>query len=161
MDIKENKCSFKEHKEINASFYCIECKVYMCKKCENFHSKLLENHQTYSLEKEKDDIFSEFCNEEGHQNKLEFFCKNHNKLCCVSCISPIKFNKYGTHNGCDVCLLEDIKDEKKNKINDNIKYLEDLSNNLEHSLIELKAFYEKMKKDKEEIKLKIQKKLPK
>ena len=37
-DIK--KCSSIEHENINDVCYCLECKVYMCKKCENFHSKL-------------------------------------------------------------------------------------------------------------------------
>ena len=30
------KCSCVEHEEINAISYCFECKVNMCKKCENF-----------------------------------------------------------------------------------------------------------------------------
>ena len=156
MENKEKKCSFKEHEEINANYYCGECRVYMCKKCENFHSKLLHNHQIFNLEKENQEIFTGLCNEEDHQKKLEFFCKTHNQLCCVVCISKIKLNKYGIHKDCDVCLLEDIKDEKKRKIKDNIKYLEDLSNNLEESINLLNEFYEKIKKEKEEIKLKIQ-----
>ena len=34
------KCSSKKHKEIDAIYYCLECRVYMCNKCENFHCDL-------------------------------------------------------------------------------------------------------------------------
>ena len=49
----KQKCSSIEHKEIDAIFYCNECKVYMCNKCENFHSKLLKSHNAYKIEKGK------------------------------------------------------------------------------------------------------------
>ena len=127
MDDQIKKCSFKDHKETNAIFYCIQCKVYMCNKCENFHSKLLENHQTFKIEKDIEDVFLGICKEENHQIKLEYFCKSHNQLCCAACISKIKKNGNGKHKDCDVCLIEDIKDEKKNKIKDNINYLKDIT----------------------------------
>ena len=156
MDDQIKKCSFKDHKETNAIFYCIQCKVYMCNKCENFHSKLLENHQTFKIEKDIEDVFLGICKEENHQIKLEYFCKSHNQLCCAACIAKIKKNENGKHKDCDVCLIEDIKDEKKNKIKDNINYLKDISNNLQKSLDLLKTIFEKFTKDKEELKKNIQ-----
>ena len=45
MEIKR-KCSSKEHKDVNAIKFCAECKIYMCNKCENFHSFLFYNHNT-------------------------------------------------------------------------------------------------------------------
>jgi len=156
MDDQIKKCSFKDHKETNAIFYCIQCKVYMCNKCENFHSKLLENHQTFKIEKDIEDVFLGICKEENHQIKLEYFCKSHNQLCCAACIAKIKKNGNGKHKDCDVCLIEDIKDEKKNKIKDNINYLKDISNNLQKSLDLLKTIFEKFTKDKEELKKNIQ-----
>ncbi len=63
--------------------------------------------------------------------KLEFFCKSHNKLCCLACISKIKIKNYGMHKDCNICPIEKIKDEKRNKLKENIKILEDLSNNIE------------------------------
>ena len=54
-------------------------------------------------------------------------------------------------------MIKNIKDEKKNKLNENIKYLEDLSIKLEDSIKELKIMFEKINKSKEELKLKIQK----
>ena len=150
------KCSFKDHKETKAIFYCIQCKVYMCNKCENFHSKLCENHQIFNIEKDID-VFLGICKEENHQIKLEYFCKSHNQLCCGACIAKIKKNQNGKHKDCDVCLIEEIKDEKKNKIKENINYLKDISNNLQKSLDLLKTIFEKITKDKEELKIKIQK----
>ena len=61
------------------------------------------------------------------------------------------------HKDCDVCIIEEIKDEKKNKIKENIKYLENLSKTLEQSINSLNIFFEKLKNNKEEIKTKIQK----
>jgi len=156
MENKNKKCSFSEHKEIDSKFYCKDCKVYMCNKCINFHSKFLEKHTLINLEKEIDEIFTGICTEENHHDVLEYFCKSHNQLCCAACIAKIKRNQNGLHKDCDVCQIEDIKEEKKNKIKDNIKYLEDLSNNLEKLIISLKSILEKIKKNKEELKIQIQ-----
>ena len=41
----------------------------------------------------------------------------------------MEVNGYGQHFNCEVCLIKDIKDEKKNKLKENIKYLEDSSKN--------------------------------
>ena len=58
------------------------------------------------------------------------------------------------HKDCDVCFIEDIK---KEKIKSNIKYLEDLSNSLRDSVDNLKILFEKITKNKEELKLEIMK----
>ena len=156
MENRNRKCSFSEHKEIDSKFYCKDCKVYMCNKCINFHSKFLEKHTVINLEKETDEIFTGICPEENHQIELEYFCKTHNQLCCAACIAKIKRDQNGLHKDCDVCQIEDIKEEKKNKVQENIKYLEDLSNNLEKLIISLKSIFEKIKTNKEEIKMQIQ-----
>ena len=93
----------------------------------------------------------------NHLEILKFFCKNHNKLCCASCICKIKNNEYGQHTDCDVCYINDIKNEKKNKLKENIKILEDLSYDINESINKIKILYEKMTEKKEELKLNIQK----
>ena len=80
----QTKCSSEEHKDINAISFCPECKIYIYNKCENHHSPLHKNHQTYKLNKDED-IFTGFCKEKNHQNKLEFYCTNHNQLCFGLC----------------------------------------------------------------------------
>ena len=152
----QKKCSSKEHRESNANIYCIECKVYMCNKCEIFHSNLCQNHQTLKIDKDNSDIFTGFCKEEKHnQMELEFFCKNHNQLCCAACIAKIKTKKIGNHKDCDIYILDDIKDEKKNKLHNNIKLLEELSNTLQDSVNKLKNFFDSINKNKEELKTEI------
>ena len=44
----------------------------------------------------------------------------------------MEVNGYGQHFNCEVCLIKDIKDEKKNKLKENIKYLEDSSKNIKN-----------------------------
>ena len=158
MENKKKKCSSTKHLEIDAITYCQECKIYLCNKCQNLHLEYYENHQLYNLDKEDiNEIFTDICQVKNHHIKLEYFCKTHNLLCCSYCITKIKSEKNGQHKDCDVCLIEDIKDEKKNKLKENIKYLEDLSNTLQNSINELKILYEKINENKEELKLKIQK----
>ena len=45
--------------------------------------------------------------------QLSYFCKDHNQLCCAACIAKINKNGDGQHHDCDVCSIEDIKEEKK------------------------------------------------
>ena len=129
----------------------------MCNKCEVFHSKLLKNHQSIILGKNEEEIFTGLCEEENHQIKLEFFCKTHNKLCCAFCLCKIKKKERGTHKDCDACDMEDIKEEKLNKLKENIKILENLSNGLQESIDKFKNIYEKMNENKEKLKVQIQK----
>ena len=154
------KCSFKKHSEIDAIKYCKECKIYMCNKCQNHHSELfLENqHHLYNLDKNLQDVFFDFCEENNHnQFELNYFCKTHNKLCCIACICKFEENGNGQHKNCNVCLIENIKDEKKNKLKENINYLKELQKGLEESIQELKSLFDKINNNKEELKIKIQK----
>jgi len=148
------KCSSQEHSEIDAKVYCQECKIYMCNKCLNYHTVLFKNHHQNNLSKDFQNIFIDICKEENH--KLEFFCKKHNQLCCVACISKIREKGYGQHKDCEICTIENIKEEKKKSLKENIKYLENLSNNFVNSFKEIKMLFENMNKNKEELKLKIQ-----
>ena len=157
MELLNKKCSFKEHEEINAIVFCQECKVYMCNKCENFHSKLLQNHHILNLEKDMKETFTGICTENNHPIQLNYFCKSHNKLCCAACISKIKDNENGQHKDCDVCKIEEIKEEKKKNLVENINILKNLSNTFEDSIKELKKIFEKISKNKEELKIEIQK----
>ena len=150
------KCSSKKHEKIDAINYCEECKIYMCNRCNNYHSEIFPNHILYKLDKDISSIFTGFCKEVNHSEKLEYFCKTHNQLCCVSCIAKIKANGKGQHHDCDICMINEIKEEKKNKLNENIKSLEELSKTLENSLKKIKILLEKINENKENLKLKIQ-----
>ena len=158
MGDSNKKCSFEDHKEIDANFYCFQCGINFCNKCNNIHSKFFKTHKIFSLDNNFDEIFTGFCKEKNHNKyDLSFYCKNHNKLCCYACISRIKTKEAGNHKDCDVCLIEDIKEEKINNLNKNIKSLEELSNNINISFNNLKQVFDKMNTAKENLKLKIQK----
>ena len=158
MENIKQKCSLKEHNELVAISYCQKCGIYMCNKCEKYHSSLFPEHKSYNLDKDISNIFSGFCKvEKHHQNELKFFCKNHNILCCGFCIAKIKREEYGQHSDCEVCNIEDIMDEKRNNLKNNIKILEELSNSFKSSINKLKILFEEISKNKEEIKLNIQK----
>ena len=151
------KCSSESHKENDAILFCYECKIYMCNKCEKYHSELFKNHHQYKFEKDKDidEIFTGLCKEKNHPHELKYFCKTHNKLCCAECITKFKGKNHGQHTDCKICSIEDIQNEKMNKLNDNIKILEELSSNLKESIKEIKIIFEKNEKKIEELKLEI------
>ena len=153
------KCSLDEHKEIDAIYFCDKCKIYMCYKCEKFHSEIFKNHNQKKCRelKETEDIFVGLCLEGNHLNDLQYFCKTHNKLCCAKCITKIKSKENGHHTDCDICLIENIENEKKLKLKQNIIFLENLSLNLEQVINDIKQISEKIMENKEELKTNIQK----
>jgi hypothetical protein len=151
----DKKCSAKDHEEINATTYCPECNKNLCNKCEIFHSKLFQLHHPYKLGKDTE-IFTGFCNINNHNQSLEFFCKNHNVLCCGLCICKIKNNGIGQHGGCDVCTLEEIKDQKIKLYSDNLNKLENMSKTIEAAIEESKKIFQKLSEIKEESQKNIQ-----
>ena len=150
-------CSFKEHKTVDAKSYCQECNIFMCNKCTNYHQGFFDNHHINNLVKENNEIFINLCKENNHPNKLQYYCKEHNILCCANCITKIEGEGNGQHYNCNVCFIETIKDEKKNKLKENIEYLEDMLNKIEGIIEELKKKFEKINESKDELKLNIQK----
>ena len=158
MENKKKKCSLKDHENSDAFLFCPECKRYMCTKCEELHSGFFKTHHQYNyLNNNADEIFTGFCPEKNHSLKLECFCKDHNQLCCLACLSKMKKEGYGQHANCNVCSIEEIKDEKKNKFAENIKYLDELSKTFQDSMDELKIMIEDIEKNKEDLKINIQK----
>ena len=153
------KCSSVNHKEIEALYYCGECKIYMCNKCDKFHSEIFQNHYKIKLEKGNDikELFTGFCKEKSHKDELQYFCKKHNSLCCAKCITKLKGEENGQHFDCDIFFIKDIENEKRNELKNNIKCLENMSINFEQKINEVKPVFEKINKSKEELKLNIQK----
>ena len=109
------------------------------------------------LNKDIKEIFTGFCQKEKHNEELEFFCKTHNELCCASCLCVIKEKGKGQHSSCNSCVIEEIKEEKKNSLINNIKYLEDLSNKLGESIDNLKKYFKNIEERKENLKNKFMK----
>ena len=121
MEIQNRKCSSKKH-DIDAINYCDSCKIFMCNKYSNLHSELFETHLPLKLSKEMDEIFTGICKESTHKDLLNYYCKSHNILCCAACISKIKSKGNGEHKDCQIFNIEEIKEEEKNKLKENIEY---------------------------------------
>ena len=154
--VLNKKCSLKEHEEIDAIKHCQECNINVCNKCEKVHFELFKNHHLYNLDNDIENIFTGFCKEYKHQFfELEYFCENHNQLCCAACIAKIKGKGNGKHNNCKLIFVENVSKKKKANLSDNIKYLEKLSKTIEPSINELKKIFEQTNKKKEDLKLKI------
>ena len=151
MELKKT-CSLEDHKEIQANLYCSQCRINMRKKCENIHNTLFKNHYIYNISPNKEEIFTGFCQEQNHHIELKYFCKNHNLLCCAACIAKINNIGDGQHKDCDVCIIQDIKEDKNNII-----ILEKLNEKLKESTNELNTLFNKIDKDKENLKLSMQK----
>ena len=156
MENEKFYCSSKDHENVQAISFCQKCEIYMCNKCELIHSKLCKNHQIYKLNRKFEDIFTGFCKEKNHNDELEFYCKSHNKLCCVSCLCKIKEKGKGQHFDCDVVILESIKEEKRNKLINNIKQLEDFSSSLKDSINKLNDIFKNLNENREQLKIEIQ-----
>ena len=86
---------------------------------------------------------------------LDYFCESHNDLCCAACISKIKGKGNGQHFNCNICLTEEIKDKKEKEFKDNLKYLIEFSKDINRLLNDLKDSLEKIKINRDEIKLQI------
>ena len=129
------KWSILEHKELKAISFCQECKIYKC----NNHQELFKRHNQMKLSLDISELITALCKINNHYNELTFLCKTHNKLCYPKCITKIKGKENGQHTNCNVCFIEDIENEKKVKLQENLKYLKNLSIiNQQQSTIELK-----------------------
>ena len=158
MDDSKIKCSSNKHKDTDAMSYCLNCKLYLCNKCQKMHSEFYENHNLIILDKDLNSFFIYECDKENHDKiKLKFFCKNHNILCCAHCVNKINKFGYGEHYNCDFTHINDIKEEKKIKLKENIYKLQELSKNIDNIIIELKNINENINKNKEQLKINIQK----
>ena len=155
MDDQNYKCSL--HKEIDACKYCQECIAYFCKNCEKSHSELLKHHHLFQIDKNTNELFTGFCQEKDHPVALNYFCKDHNILCCMGCIAKIKTRENGKHHDCNVCDINDISDEKKNNLSNNINNLENLSNLFQSLVYDLNKIIEDIDENKIKAKEEIQK----
>ena len=151
--ITNKKCSFEEHKDIDAISYCSKCDIYVCEKCKDYHNNLINRNHNQIFNKENNEI----CLEKNHQEKLEYFCRTHNKLCCRACVTKIKGLGNGQHSECDICFVKDITDERNNLLEQNIIYLKNNRTSFDSLIKKLKEAYKEISDKKEKLKIRIQK----
>ena len=129
---RNKKCSSKNHREIDAIKYCQECNIYMCYQCLKNHSQLFDEHKLINLSQES-------CQGDIHLLQLKYFCENHNKLCCDSCINKVN----GYHKNCEIYEIEEIKEVKRYNFFKNMQKLDNLSKFYLKSLNELQSNFDK------------------
>ena len=124
MENNNKKCSLNKHNEKDAIIFCKSCSIYMCKKCEAFHSELFNHHDTIILNKNNNESLIYYCKEENHKDELKYYWNTHKIFCCVSCISKIKTKNDGKHSECEVYLINEMKNNKQKEYNDKMNDLE-------------------------------------
>ena len=91
---------------------------------------------------------------------MKYLLINVKKIIIISnlcfCSSKFKNERYGQHHDCTIFEIKDIKDEKRNKLKENINNLEELYKQIDKSINELKIIFEQINKNKEELKMKVQ-----
>ena len=92
--------------------------------------------------------------QEGLDKKEIKFCKTHNKV-YFDKINQEK--KEDQHINCDICLINNIEEEKRNILKENINFLENILENIERKTKEFKIIIDKNNEYKETVKTKIQK----
>ena len=158
MENNKKYCFLPEHSKNEAILFCFGCKIFMCNKCEKQYSERCKNHSIIKFDNNNQkDTFIGYCLEKNHLKELNYYCKQHNILCCAQCITKIKDEENGQHSNCDICSIKDVEKEKHDKLKENIQKLENMSNNLKDKINELKNIFEKINENKENLKLKIQK----
>lgn len=96
--------------------------------------------------------YNKLNNKENSNLELGYFCKTHNILCCSVCTK-----ESGNHYKCEVCEINEIKDSKLNDLKKNLNLLEDFSKSLTDSINNLEKLFDKKEKDKETLKVRVQK----
>ena len=155
MESKVKRCSTKSHWNKRAMKFCFTCNKYFCEICAVSHNKCDRKHELYSIESDFNLSFNGGCKEGNHPNKLEYFCKTHNNLCCAACLCKIREKGDGQHTECNACHISEIKEDKKIKLKNNIKLLKELTQNVKKMLKEVKKIYERTKPKIEDVKLNI------
>ena len=116
----------------------------MCKKCESLHSQLFGNHKgdLISINHVDNHIFFGLCKEKHHSLlPLEYFCKNHNKLCCAACVGKVDTKVIAMHKKCVICHINEIKKEKKNNLKECYQYLGNISKTIDSKIKHIKNLY--------------------
>ena len=146
------RCYTKSHWNKKATKRCFTCNKDFCEICAGAHSRCDRKHELHSLDTDSKNFnFTGLCKEDNH-TKLNYFCKTHNNLCCAACLCKIKEKGDGQHTECNACHIDEIKDEKKTKLNNCINILKNLLKNNKKMLKEIKRIYDKNKPKKDEIK---------
>ena len=129
---------------------CVECELYLCKVCHDYHIKKHRTHDVLSL----DSIRKEgtvghptgkilYC-PEHQKNELDYYCKTCDKIVCLYC--TVKDHVGHTHD-----IVEKTASEHRNMLMKIIAPVEEMSENLSKAEANIVSTQEKIKEQASEI----------
>ena len=129
---------------------CIDCELYLCQDCNNYHKKKNSEHDIVSLidipSFTKDSAVAEkvlYC--PAHEkNELDYYCKTCDKIVCLYC--TVKDHVGHTHD-----LVRNTATEHRNMLMKVIAPVEEMSKNLSKAEANIVSTQEKIKEQASEI----------
>ncbi|XP_045181778.2 uncharacterized protein LOC123540623 isoform X2 [Mercenaria mercenaria] len=109
----------KAEKKVASFYYCTDCEAYYCEPCFEFHTRipLLEKHIV--LKGTDIDVWASLpykC--KAHDKNYEFFCGEHESLCCHICVSlqhrSCTDMEYIPEKAKNICTKSEFREMKQN-----------------------------------------------
>ena len=129
---------------------CVECELYLCKVCHDYHIKKHRTHDVLSLDsirKEGTTVHPTgkvlYC-PEHQKNELDYYCKTCDKIVCLYC--TVKDHVGHTHD-----IVEKTASEHRNMLIKIIAPVEEMSDNLSKAEANIVSTQEKIKEQASEI----------
>ena len=129
---------------------CVECELYLCKVCHDYHIKKHRTHDVLSLDsirKEGTTVHPTgkvlYC-PEHQKNELDYYCKTCDKIVCLYC--TVKDHVGHTHD-----IVEKTASEHRNMLMKIIAPVEEMSENLSKAEANIVSTQEKIKEQASEI----------
>ncbi|XP_060570957.1 uncharacterized protein LOC132729253 [Ruditapes philippinarum] len=153
-----------------ATIFCSTCEEFQCEDCANGHTiyKFLKNHNLQNATEAKPSLTRiSIC--EKHNESIDFYCKEHNELCCGTCaflghkqclyIDEISRTSEQTDNDCTFlkdkfCELQNVADRIGNHL---VKSETHLKKQAQNVLKEINGVQEKMNKSFQDLSCELQK----
>lgn len=153
--IKKLFCSLDDHKDKEAIIECENCDIKLCNECSKIHKKYLPKHNLILMNSLESFYLKYNCSYENHNKILNYYCENHNELCCALCLCIKEDSNFGIHNKCKILSINEIENIKKQNLTQNIKKLDDLTKKLEEKKEKISNILIQQEKNKEEIKKRV------
>ena len=129
---------------------CVECELYLCKVCHDYHIKKHRTHDVLSLDsirKEGTTVHPTgkvlYC-PEHQRNELDYYCKTCDKIVCLYC--TVKDHVGHTHD-----IVEKTASEHRNMLMKIIAPVEEMSENLSKTESNIVSTQEKIKEQASKI----------
>ena len=144
IELKCDKCSDDDDPLVAL---CIDCELFLCKVCHDYHNKKHKTHDVVSLSIPGSAVQSIekvlYC-PEHQKNELDYYCKTCDKIVCLYC--TVKDHAGHTHD-----IVEKIASEHKNMLMKIIAPAEEMSENLSKAKDRILSTQQNIKKQASEI----------